>query len=103
MRFRFELPRPLDLDLCLLGSRGALVEESRSTRLDFGVLFPDDPLRDRERELDEDRLFDFDELERFLFLLLDPDFRWGILPSLLDETVPSAYHGTPCSNPCCCG
>jgi hypothetical protein len=90
LRFRFELPRPLER--CLLGSRGAEVEESRSTRLDCGVFPPpdflppdfpppDDRLRDREREPDEDPLFDLDELELLLLLLRDPDLRWGILPS----------------------
>lgn len=73
----------------MVGSLGAEVEESRSTRLDSGVLLllEDDPLRDP-----DDRLFDFDELpelpERLLLLdrellerllLLDRELRWAIL------------------------
>jgi hypothetical protein len=94
------------LELPLLLSLGALVSESLSTRRD-SVRAPDrlcvdedrlepedrlrelalDRLRDRERDPDEDPLFDFDELELLLELLLlllrDPDFFWGIPPSLL--------------------
>jgi hypothetical protein len=82
-----DFPRPLER--CLVGSLGAEVEESRSTRLDSGVLpvLEDDPLRDP-----DERLFDFDELpelpERLLvldrellerLLLLDRELRCGIL------------------------
>lgn len=81
-----DFPRPLER--CLVGSLGAEVEESRSTRLDSGVLLllEDDPLRDP-----DERLFDFDELpeppERLLaldrelldrLLLLDREPRCGI-------------------------
>jgi hypothetical protein len=75
----FELPRLL--------SRGALVEESLSTRLD-SVRAPDrlcvlvEDLLDDERLL-EDRPFDFDDepLELPLLLLRDREERWGILPT----------------------
>jgi hypothetical protein len=66
----------------LVGSLGAEVEESRSTRLDFGVLLlPDDPPRERERD-PEERLLDFaDEAPELLerLLLLDRELRWAIL------------------------
>jgi len=111
-RLREALP-PLELELRLLLSLGAWVEESLSTRLD-SVRAPDllcldeerpepDEERpepdDRPRELaperlfDEDeRLFDFDEEfdldeERLeppeRLLLLDRELPWGILPWLL--------------------
>jgi hypothetical protein len=99
LRFRLrEALRPLELRLLL--SLGARVEESLSTRLD-SVRAPALLCVSRLRELPLERLFDedfglfdedfdFDEellepLERLLlllFLLLDRDDLWGILPSL---------------------
>lgn len=105
MRFRLrEALRPLELPRLL--SLGALVSESLSTRLDSVrapdllcadeyLLDPDDRLRDLAlgRLLDEDeRFLDLDEEPFELlveepfelperFLVLDWDFRWGILPS----------------------
>ena len=107
MRLRLRAaPRPLEPERLL--SLGASVEESLSTRLDSvraperlcvdeDLLDPDARLRELplERLFDEDfglfdEDFDFDEellepLERLLlllFLLLDRDDLWGILPSL---------------------
>jgi hypothetical protein len=99
LRFRLrEALRPLELPRLL--SLGALVSESLSTRLDSvrvpdllcvdeDLLDPDDRLRELalDRLLEEDeRFLDLDEepLElRERLLLLDRDFCWGILPSLL--------------------
>jgi hypothetical protein len=79
------------LELPLLLSLGAWVEESLSTRLD-SVRAPDLLWVSRLRELPLERLFDedfdFDEelLEPpeglLLLLLLDREDLWGILPSL---------------------
>ena len=92
MRFRLpEVLRPLELPLLL--SLGAWVEESLSTRLD-SVRAPDLLWVSRLRELPLERLFDedfdFDEellepperLLLLLLLLLDREDLWGILPSL---------------------
>jgi hypothetical protein len=78
------------LELARLLSRGALVELSRSTRLD-SVFASERLCEDRERldpeerprELPPDRLRDLDEelfepLERLL--LFDRELRWGIRP-----------------------
>jgi hypothetical protein len=108
LRFRLrEELRPLELELRLLLSLGALVSESLSTRLDSvrapdllcvdeERLDPEDRLRELERERD-DPLFDFfeEELppERLLLLDRDFDFCLGILPSLL---LLSGWDFVPC-------
>jgi hypothetical protein len=103
-RLREEL-RPLELELRLLLSLGALLSESLSTRrdsvrapdrlcVDEDRLEPEDRLRELERER-ADRLFDFfEELPLERLLLLDRDFCLGILPALLlklGESVLGLY------------
>jgi hypothetical protein len=99
----------------LLLSLGALLSESLSTRRD-SVRAPDrlcvdedwlDP-EDRLRELAFDRLLEEDE--RFLdldeeplerperFLLLERDFCWGILPSLLLDSQTECFGAYPDTN-----
>jgi hypothetical protein len=96
-----DLPRPFEP--CLLGSLGALVEPSRSTRLEA------DDERLFEFLDDDERLFElFDDEdfreppERFL-LLLDRELRWAIPPGsswiaarfLLDRFLRSVIRGYP--------
>jgi hypothetical protein len=109
LRFRLpEVLRPLELPLLL--SLGAWVEESLSTRLDSvrapdllwvslerldpELLDPDPRLREPPLErpfAEEERLRDFEEepLEppERLLLLLDEDLRWGILPFIPPESL----------------
>jgi hypothetical protein len=109
LRFRLpEVLRPLELPLLL--SLGAWVEESLSTRLDSvrapdllwvslerldpELLDPDPRLREPALErpfAEEERLRDFEEepLEppERLLLLLDEDLRWGILPFIPPESL----------------
>jgi hypothetical protein len=92
LRFRLrEELRPLELELRLLLSLGALLSESLSTRrdsvrapdrlcVDEDRLEPEDWLRELKRER-ADRLFDFfEELPPERLFLLDRDLCLGILP-----------------------
>jgi hypothetical protein len=105
LRFRLrEELRPLELELRLLLSLGALESESLSTRLDSvrapdllcadeDRLEPEDRLREPERD-EDDRLFDFfEEFPPERRLLLDRDFCRGILPTLLK--LPNGVRALP--------